>query len=128
MVEKEERSSATAGLKKTAKLAIEKQTDSGRRLVEYFVVVSSAALSTDNENGAQSEVDASLSEQQTDSNSFDEEDEFAAYKFKPLITARYPVKDHVDNPLHDNLTLFCHPTGGVQLRTNPYMPKVCPST
>jgi pentatricopeptide repeat protein len=124
MVEKEERSSATAGLKKTAKLAIEKQTDSGRRLVEYFVVVSSAALSTDNENGAQSEVNASLSEQQTDSNSFDEEDEFAAYKFKPLITARYPVKDHVDNPLHDNLTLFCHPTGGVQLRTNPYMPKV----
>jgi hypothetical protein len=102
--------------KKTAKLSIDKQADSGRRLVEYFVVVSSLEQTL---LEPASEADVSWKTE-----SYDEEDEFAAYRFKPTITARYPIVDHNDNPLHDNVTLFCHPTGGIQLRVEPYMPKV----
>jgi hypothetical protein len=44
--------------------------------------------------------------------------------FKPVITARYPLYDHEDNPLHENVTFFCHPSGAIQLKKEEHMPKV----
>jgi len=44
--------------------------------------------------------------------------------FQGVITARYPLKDHADNPLQDSVTCFCHPDGSIRLRTDPCMPKV----
>jgi hypothetical protein len=44
---------------------------------------------------------------------------------QPKITARYPLIDHYDHPLQDeNVIFFCHPSGSISLRTQPYMPKV----
>jgi hypothetical protein len=119
------------GTKKTAKLTqIEKQSDSGRRLVEYFLVVSSLEREADEsevnpnkDNATKNPNDLSFS-WKTESTSYDEEDEFAGSYFQPTITARYPMHDHQDNPLHENVTFFCHPSGGIQLRTEQIMPKV----
>lgn len=98
---------------KTAKLSqIEKQSDSGRRLVEYFVVVSSVDRK-DNED-----VDTSFSEWKT------EEDQEHYGSYLPKITARYPLVDHPDNPLHENVSFFCHPSGGIRVTKEPHMPKV----
>jgi hypothetical protein len=108
--------------KKTAKLQIENQADSGRRLVEYFVVVSSIERSEDDDN--KKGTDVSLSDWKTESATYEDEDLFAEFRFRPSITARYPLVDHPDNPLHENVTFFCHPSGGIQLRTQPFMPKV----
>lgn len=119
-------------VKKTAKLTqIDKQSDSGRRLVEYFVVVSSVEIhhSSDHDKSRKKDKknnadDMSFSEWKTETNNEDEEDELAACQFRPTITARYPIHDHADNPLHENVTFFCHPSGGICLRTTEYMPKV----
>jgi hypothetical protein len=138
---------ASAGTKKTAKLTqIEKQADSGRRLVEYFLVVTSKEIKTftmstedvnDNNksskkngdnatsgSGSAESQDESFTAWTTERSAYDEVDEFEDYKFKPTITARYPLMDHSDNPLHENVTFFCHPTGGIHLRTEQLMPKV----
>ena len=119
-----------------------------RRLVEYFVIVSSIEQlqqsseqfndansntsgsgkknSSSHHNKQRSNGDISFSDWKTESSyEQDEDDVFSAYQFKPTITARYPLHDHPDNPLHDNVTFFCHPSGGIQLRTEEYMPKVC---
>ena len=103
---------------KAAQLAIEKHADSGRRLVEYFVVVSSVPDTPDN---APSQGEDTIEWKPT--KSF-EEDEFEGHNYRPKITARFPVRDHADNPLHDNLMCFCHPTGMIRLRKEPVMPKV----
>lgn len=58
------------------------------------------------------------------STSFDDDDVEFSHGFKPEITARYPLHDHEDNPLHDNITLFCHPSGSIQLKKDDHMPKV----
>ena len=113
-----------------------------RRLIEYFVIVSSVEQKHDpssledkkkkdlQKSKAASSGDISFQDWKTES-SFDdqgeEEDPYAAYQFKPTITARYPLHDHPDNPLHDNVTFFCHPSGRIQLRTEEYMPKVSTS-
>ena len=107
-----------------------------RRLVEYFVIVSSVEqkhdpLAADKKDKSKKQAggDIAFQDWKTES-SFDdpggdyEEDAYAAYQFKPTITARYPLHDHPDNPLHDNVTFFCHPSGRIQLRTEKYMPKV----
>jgi hypothetical protein len=113
------------GAKKTSKLTtIDKQADSGRRLVEYFVVVSSVEREPGDEAKRKDDPDMPFSEWKTESNSYDEEDEYGGVHFRPTITARYPLHDHADNPLHENLTLFCHPSGGIQLRMEKTMPKV----
>lgn len=110
------------GTKKTKKLSqIGKQADSGRRLVEYFCVVSSVEKGDSN---AAVDPDMGNIEWKTQSTSYDEEDEFADFSFRPTITARYPLHDHSDNPLHENVVFFCHPSGGIALRTEPIMPKV----
>jgi hypothetical protein len=108
--------------KKTAKLQIEKQADGGRRLVEYFVVVSSIQRS---EKDDKKDTDVTLSDWKTESATYEDEDLFAEFRFRPSITARYPLLDHADNPLHENVTFFCHPSGGIQLRAQHFMPKVC---
>lgn len=90
------------------------QVDLGRRLVEYFCVVSSIEYDGTKKKHPE-EIDW-----KTESVSAEND----KYQFKPAISARYPQHDHPDNPLHDNVVYFCHPSGGIQLRTEPHMPKV----
>jgi hypothetical protein len=113
------------GDKKTAKLTqIEKQSDSGRRLVEYFCVISS--IERPPQEGTPSKADANNPDLnwRTESNAYDDDDWASHYCFRPTITARYPLADHADNPLHDNVTFFCHPSGRIPLLTQEKMPKV----
>jgi hypothetical protein len=97
----------------------------GRRLVEYFVVVSS--LPTKKDSSAVSLSPNVSFESQFDeiprnvSIEYDVEDEF---NFEPVITARYPLEDHHGNPLHQSVACFCHPCGIIQLKSKPCMPKV----
>lgn len=44
--------------------------------------------------------------------------------FEPVITARYPLKDHPGNPLHQSVSTFCHPEGIIKLKSKPSLPKV----
>jgi pentatricopeptide repeat protein len=113
-----------AAKKKTKLSQIDKQSDSGRRLVEYFVVISS--VEQEEKEGDESGDNANVSFSDWKTESYDEEDEsiFSEHKFRPVMTARYPLTDHGDNPLHDNVTFFCHPSGGIQLRLEDFMPKV----
>lgn len=89
-----------------------------RRLVEYFVVISSFAqkqiepipVEYDN-NGKLNEI--SLSHISN------------ALKFEASVTSRYPVKDHEKNPLlHDSIVTFCHPSDDIELKYEHCMPKV----
>jgi hypothetical protein len=103
------------GTKKKKLTTIEKSD--GRRLVEYLVVVSSIprpAEEGSNTNGQELNL----------STSFDDESVEILHIFKPEITARYPLHDHEDNPLHENVTLFCHPSGSIHLKKETHMPKV----
>jgi hypothetical protein len=106
--------------------ALDPRTAADRRLVEYFVIVSSVenSKSAANPSQAQNNGDISFNDWKTDSGYDDEEEMFTAYPFKPIITARYPLYDHTDNPLHDNVVFFCHPSGKIELRTEQVMPKV----
>ena len=91
-----------------------------RRLVEYFVIVSSIEQS----NTTKGEKKRSDMDFDWKTDSGYQQEDLNSYLFKPTITARYPLHDHPDNPLHDNVTFFCHPSGKIQLRTEEYMPKV----
>lgn len=102
------------GTKKKKLSGLEKSD--GRRLVEYLVVVSSI-LRVEGEAVDKSQ-DMNLS------TSFDDDDIEVLQGFKPQITARYPLHDHEDNPLHENVTFFCHPSGSIQLKKDFFMPKV----
>lgn len=94
-----------------------------RRLVEYFVVVSSVAKK---ETEATIQESISFDESTIKSDDGDSEDHVFVddFDFQPVITARYPLEDHPGNPLHENVTFFCHPLGAIQLRTDQTMPKV----
>lgn len=89
----------------------------GRRLVEYLLVVSSIQMDPNEE------LDAHAQELKLDTN-YDDEEVEVIHEFKPQITARYPLHDHQDNPLVDNISVFCHPSGAINLKKDPYMPKV----
>ena len=89
----------------------------GRRLVEYLVVVSS--VQTDPEEV----LDAQAQELKLNT-SFDDDDVEVLNEFKPQITARFPFQDHEDNPLDENVSLFCHPSGSIHLKKQDPMPKV----
>jgi len=102
------------GTKKKKLTGLEKSD--GRRLVEYLVVVSSVPRDDEEENPQNQEMNLSTS--------FDDEEVEVLRSFKPQITARYPLYDHEDNPLHENVTFFCHPSGSIQLKKESYMPKV----
>ena len=103
------------GTKKKKLTGLEKSD--GRRLVEYLVVVSSIPREED-ENGSDKSQEMNLS------TSFDDEEVEVLRGFKPKITACYPLNDHEDNPLHENVTLFCHPSGSMQLKKENHMAKV----
>jgi len=97
--------------KKKSKLTT--QQDAARRLIEYCVVVSSVR-----KNKAEEE------QQLENSTDWGDDDVvYDDYDFQPVITARYPLEDHADNPLHESTTFFCHPSG-IGLRSEPSMPKV----
>lgn len=114
--------SSESGLKATASTTITPGVDLGRRLVEYFVIVSSVEQKS---NAKSKPSEPGEPDWKVDSTSFsDIDDEFADFHFKPEITARYPIHDHPDNPLHDNICYFCHPSGSIHLRTEHFMPKV----
>jgi hypothetical protein len=102
------------GTKKKKLTGLEKSD--GRRLVEYLVVVSS--IPREEGETVDRNQDLNLS------TSFDDEDVEVLRGFKPQITARYPLIDHEDNPLHENVTFFCHPSGSIQLKKESFMPKV----
>jgi hypothetical protein len=126
-------------------------TTADRRLVEYFVIISTVEKTTtsNSSSGIQkssSNGDISFSDWRTeptgtasssansdknyDAASYEKNgnhtlhDLYSSVPFQPMITARYPLHDHSDNPLHDNVIFFCHPSGSIHLRTEPYMPKV----
>jgi hypothetical protein len=102
------------GTKKKKLTSLEK--GDGRRLVEYLVVVSSIPRKPE---GAEEK-----GQEWNLSTSFDDDDIEVLHGFKPQITARYPLHDHEDNPLHDNVTFFCHPSGSIHLKKEKHMPKV----
>lgn len=120
---------------KTTKITSIESKKSGngaeRRLVEYFVVVSSVPERlpdsfTNEGQDAERNVNATAPTDWKVNIAFElETDEYVgSYDVKPVITARYPVQDHRDNPLHENVTFFCHPSGGIRLCMEPNMPKV----
>lgn len=105
-----------------------------RRLVEYFVVITSVPKKTANSFGQDKDasadstrnVHATAPTEWKVNIAFEREDEeyVGSYDIQPTMTARYPVQDHRDNPLHDNVTFFCHPSGEIRLFMEPNMPKV----
>ena len=108
---------APDGTKKKKLTTFEKSD--GRRLVEYLVVVSSVPRDPPVEGE-----EAEKQEQWNLSTSFDDDDIEVLHGFKPVITARYPLYEHEDNPLDESVTFFCHPSGAIHLKKEPFMPKV----
>ena len=104
------------GTKKKKLSNIEKSD--GRRLVEYLVVVSSVPRKPEVEGDAEKGQEWNLG------TSFEDDDVEFLHGFNPQITARYPLHDHEDNPLHENVTFFCHPSGSIHLKKQNFMPKV----
>lgn len=50
---------------------------------------------------------------------------YSELTFQPVITARYPEKDHADSPLNPMIVQFCYPIDDVIVPTSRYeMPKV----
>ena len=93
--------------------------NAARRLVEYFVVVSSVRQPREEDEKEEQQVHESVSLDEGDDEFFVDD-----YNFQPKITARYPTEDHQENPLHENVTYFCHPSGNIMMRTEQTMPKV----
>lgn len=113
---------ATEGGEVKKKKLTSSEKGDGRRLVEYLVVVSSILRTPEEVSAQNSGQEYNLSTE------FDDEDVVVDYGFKPEITGRYPLYDHEDNPLHENVTFFCHPSGAVHLKKERFMPKVCTGT
>ncbi|KAL3923848.1 MAG: hypothetical protein SGILL_001407, partial [Bacillariaceae sp.] len=109
---------------KKKKLTSTLEKSDGRRLVEYLVVCSSLPLEPPAEGDDKPRKSAEEGGEWSLSTSFDDDDIEVLRGFKPVITARYPLYDHEDNPLHENVTFFCHPSGAIQLKKQPFMPKV----
>jgi hypothetical protein len=98
-----------------------------RRLVEYFVVVSSVPHDNQNSEDHGTEIHRSASfEASRNGLSFDDDEDIFEddFNFQPKITARFPLQDHEENPLHESVTFFCYPSGTIQLRLEMTMPKV----
>lgn len=98
------------------KLSIE--TKDKRRLVEYFVVVSSMLQTEDSFSVGEP------SQKSGESNSKTWEGKDDCWNFVPVVTSRYPLTDHADSPLSDGVTDFCHPVGYVVPSDEPKLPKV----
>ena len=95
---------------------------SERRLVEYFLVVSSVPRKTLEEDGRSTAFSAL---QSTGSHDSEDSDTYIDdFDFQPVISSRYPLEDHKDNELHSSVTSFCHPKGSIHLRVEACLPKV----
>ncbi|VEU36838.1 unnamed protein product [Pseudo-nitzschia multistriata] len=114
----------TDGTKKK-KLTNHLEKSDGRRLVEYLVVISSLPREIVASDEKKKDVPPDNDEQYRLSTEFDDESiELVDHEgFKPIVTARYPQYDHEDNPFDANVCYFCHTSGAIQLKKNPYMPK-----
>lgn len=125
-----------------------------QRLVEYFIVLSSVPRwETDQNNGDSSSQSSSRKSNRrnfrkdrkksvqlpepTAPDAMDKEahgkktsgnihlPEEEDFTFGPKITARYPLKDHSDNPLNPMISHFCYPTGDNIIPLKTYeMPRV----
>jgi uDENN domain len=112
-------------LKKKTRLETSNVKDAGlRRLVEYFVVVSSVPNAS-SEGAADIQESVSF-EGSRDGLAIDDDEDIYIddFDFQPKITARFPPQDHQENPLHESVTFFCYPSGSIQLRMEKSMPKV----
>ena len=97
----------------------------GRRLVEYFVVVSSLPRKDSSDPVSPNiSFQSQFDEIPQNISIEDYEDIDNELNFEPIITARYPKTDHHGNPLHQSVACFCHPAGIIQLKSKPSMPKV----
>lgn len=118
---------AADGTKKK-KITTHLEKSDGRRLVEYLVVVSSLERKSLSEGGGdgKGESPPEPDEQYRLSTEIDDDDiELVDHDgFKPVVTARYPQYDHEDNPFDANVSYFCHISGAIQLKKQPFMPKV----
>lgn len=112
--------------KKATLKAISSISGYSRRLVEYFVVVSSVPTKIVNDSDDFRSPNVSYSSQFDDipQNISIEKDMEHEFDFEPIITARYPLKDHHDSPLHQSVSTFCHPEGIIKLKSKPSLPKV----
>lgn len=111
--------------KKKTRLETSNVKDAGlRRLVEYFVVVSSVP-NAKCEGAADIQESVSF-EGSRDGLAIDDDEDIYIddFDFQPKITARFPLQDHQENPLHESVTFFCYPSGSIQLRMEKSMPKV----
>lgn len=104
-------------------LSIPKRSE--RRLVEYFVVVSSLRRDRKKDDNGHH----SIGGQKTDGSGFEpsipeplETDIDSMYE--PVVTSRYPLKNHRGNPLSESVTCFCHPRGIIRLKYKFCYPKV----
>ncbi len=100
------------------KLSIE--TKDQRRLVEYFVVVSSVLQTEDSSSVSEPSQKSEAAETPKTPSPEDHD----CWNFVPVITSRYPLTDHEDSPLSDGVTDFCHPVGYVVPSDEFHMPKV----
>ena len=89
-----------------------------RRLVEYFVVISSFAQKQTKPVPAEYNDDHKLTKLTLAKIS-------KVLKFQASVTSRYPTKDHEKNPLlHESIISFCHPCEDIELTTDYCLPKV----
>ncbi len=89
--------------------------NNSRRLVEYFVVVSSVSQNLDDI------IVKGENDQSTDVTKLVEK----ALNFEAVITARYPTNDHEKNPLlHESVVSFCHPSDEIVVKDRFELPKV----
>lgn len=91
-----------------------------RRLVEYFVVISSFAQKQTEPIPVEYNDDHQLSKSTLAKIS-------NVLKFQASVTSRYPTKDHEKNPLlHESIISFCHPCEDIELKSEYCLPKVSP--
>jgi hypothetical protein len=111
---------------KKKKLTNHLEKSDGRRLVEYLVVVSSLERKSLSDEGKGGEKEPANDEQYRLSTEIDDDDiELGDHEgFKPSVTTRYPPYDHEDNPFDANVSYFCHISGAIRLKKQPFMPKV----
>ncbi|KAI2506972.1 Rab guanyl-nucleotide exchange factor [Fragilaria crotonensis] len=110
--------------KKKTRLETSNAKDAGlRRLVEYFVVVSS--IPNVKVDGVPELQESTSYDGSREGIEFDDDEDIYVddFDFQPKITARFPLQDHHENPLHESVTFFCYPSGAIQLRMEKSMPK-----
>lgn len=101
---------------------------SSRRLVEYFVVVSSLPRWATPQSPSNKQGPASPPEklpQEDSGNIRMPTSKDNDYTFQPKITARYPLNDYADHALNPMVTQFCYPHSDVIFPSKAYvMPRI----